>query len=68
MKRDYRPGFQVDLAHKDLTLAWELAERAGARADVMSRARDLYAEASKAGFGKLDSSGLLILLEPPATR
>lgn len=66
VKRDYRPGFHVDLAHKDLTLARELAERAGARADVMSRARDLYGEASKAGFGTLDSSALLHLLEPPA--
>jgi len=31
----------------------------GARADLVTEARRLYAEASKAGLGKLDSSGLL---------
>jgi 3-hydroxyisobutyrate dehydrogenase-like beta-hydroxyacid dehydrogenase len=36
----------------------------GARADLVTEARRLYAEASKAGLGKLDSSGLLAMLEP----
>lgn len=61
---DYSPGFFVDLALKDLRLGLELAERAGARAEVARRARALYAEASQKGFGTLDSSGLLKLLEP----
>jgi 3-hydroxyisobutyrate dehydrogenase-like beta-hydroxyacid dehydrogenase len=61
---DYAPGFFVDLALKDLRLALELAERAGARAEVARQARQLYAEASQKGFGTLDSSGLLKLLEP----
>jgi 3-hydroxyisobutyrate dehydrogenase-like beta-hydroxyacid dehydrogenase len=61
---DYRAGFFVDLAWKDLRLALELAERAGARTEVAKQAWELYGEASRAGFGQLDSSGLLSLLEP----
>lgn len=61
---DYRSGFFVDLAWKDLRLALELAERAGARTEVGRQASALYGEASQAGFGRLDSSGLLNLLEP----
>jgi 3-hydroxyisobutyrate dehydrogenase-like beta-hydroxyacid dehydrogenase len=64
VKHDHRPGFFVDLAHKDLGLALDLAAEAGARADLVTEARRLYAEASKAGLGKLDSSGLLAMLEP----
>jgi 3-hydroxyisobutyrate dehydrogenase len=62
--RDYRAGFFVDLACKDLRLALELATRAGARTEVGRQARDLYGEANRAGLGRLDSSGLLNLLEP----
>ncbi len=61
---DYSPGFFIDLALKDLTLALELAEHAGGRAEVARQARQLYDEASRKGFGSLDSSGLLRLLEP----
>jgi 3-hydroxyisobutyrate dehydrogenase-like beta-hydroxyacid dehydrogenase len=61
---DYRAGFFVDLTCKDLRLVLELAERAGARTEVARQAWELYGEASQAGFGRLDSSGLLKLLEP----
>jgi 3-hydroxyisobutyrate dehydrogenase-like beta-hydroxyacid dehydrogenase len=63
---DYRAGFFVDLARKDLLLGLELAEQAGASADVGRAACHLYGRASEAGLGRLDSSGLLRLLEPPA--
>lgn len=62
--RRYDPGFFVDLALKDLTLALALADGAGSPATVGHEARRLYEEASKAGFGTLDSSGVLRLLEP----
>ncbi len=62
--RDYRAGFFVDLALKDLRLALEMAERAGAGSTVAREAWRLYGEASRKGFGTLDSSGLLKLLEP----
>jgi len=65
VKHDYRAGFFVDLARKDLRLALELAKEVGGRLEVGGRAQALYGEASGAGFGRLDSSGLLSLLEPP---
>jgi 3-hydroxyisobutyrate dehydrogenase-like beta-hydroxyacid dehydrogenase len=67
VKHDYQPGFFVDLAYKDLGLALDLAKEAGARTELVKQARQLYGEASKAGLGKLDSSGLLWMLEPPAS-
>lgn len=54
----------MDLALKDLRLALEMAERAGAGSTVAREAWRLYGEASRKGFGTLDSSGLLKLLEP----
>lgn len=61
--RDYRAGFFVDLARKDLRLALEMAEQAGARSAIAREAWRLYGEASEKGLGTLDSSGLLKLLE-----
>jgi 3-hydroxyisobutyrate dehydrogenase-like beta-hydroxyacid dehydrogenase len=61
---DYSPGFHVELARKDLRLALELAEQAGARLDIVKPAEHLYDEAVQAGFGKLDSCGVVKVLEP----
>jgi len=63
-RHDYAVGFFVDLALKDLRLALELAREAGARLEVADAAQRLYDEASGKGFGRLDSCGLLALLEP----
>jgi 4-hydroxybutyrate dehydrogenase / sulfolactaldehyde 3-reductase len=63
-RHDYAAGFFVDLALKDLRLALELAREAGARLEVADAAQRLYDEASGKGFGRLDSCGLLALLEP----
>src|SRR5262249_19131750 len=68
VKHDYRPGFFVDLARKDLGLALDLAASVGARTTLSREAWKLYGEASAAGFGGLDSSGLLNLLEPATDR
>jgi 2-hydroxymethylglutarate dehydrogenase len=68
VRHDYSPGFFVDLARKDLRLAVELAREAGARLELADTARRLYDEASDKGWGKLDSCGLLALLEPPTAR
>jgi 3-hydroxyisobutyrate dehydrogenase-like beta-hydroxyacid dehydrogenase len=62
-KHDYRAGFFVDLARKDLGLALELAESAGAESSVARAAFQLYDSATTAGHGRLDSSGLLAYLE-----
>jgi 2-hydroxymethylglutarate dehydrogenase len=64
IKRDYAPGFHVDLGYKDLGLALELARQVGAEVELGRQARALYERASKAGYGKLDTSGVLRLLEP----
>lgn len=66
--RDYRAGFFIDLAWKDLGLALRLAEEAGAASAVGREAWQLYERARAAGLGRLDASGILALLEPPATR
>jgi 3-hydroxyisobutyrate dehydrogenase-like beta-hydroxyacid dehydrogenase len=44
---DYAPGFHVELARKDLRLALELAEQAGARLDLVKPAEQLYDEATQ---------------------
>lgn len=62
-KHDYRPGFFVELARKDLNLALALAEDAGGESSVARAAFALYDAATAAGHGKLDSSGLLAYLE-----
>jgi 2-hydroxymethylglutarate dehydrogenase len=66
VQHDYRAGFFVDLARKDLRLALDLAESAGAATPMAAEAWRLYGEASAAGHGKLDTCGLLALLEPAA--
>jgi len=64
VERDYKAGFFVDLAWKDLGLGLELADAAGAKTAVGREAWKLYGQAREAGLGRLDSSGLLGLLEP----
>jgi 3-hydroxyisobutyrate dehydrogenase len=64
IQRDYAPGFHVDLGYKDLGLALELAAEVGAEAELGRLARALYERASRAGHGKLDTSGVLRILEP----
>ena len=64
VSHDYTPGFHVELARKDLRLALELAGQAGSRLDIVKPAEQLYDEAVEAGFGKLDSCGVLKVLEP----
>jgi 3-hydroxyisobutyrate dehydrogenase len=61
---DYRAGFFLDLARKDLRLALELADTVEAPVAVGREAFRLYGEGHDAGLGTLDSSGLLRLLEP----
>jgi len=61
---DYRPGFFIDLAYKDLGLILDLAAAVDARVGVVKETRALYGDAAKAGFGKLDGSGILAVLEP----
>jgi 3-hydroxyisobutyrate dehydrogenase-like beta-hydroxyacid dehydrogenase len=61
---DYQAGFFIDLAWKDLGLGLDLAEQTGAQVSLGREAWKLYAKAREAGLGKLDSAGLLGMLEP----
>jgi 2-hydroxymethylglutarate dehydrogenase len=65
VNHDYRAGFFIDLAYKDLGLVLDLAKTVSARLDVVREVRKLYEDAANAGFGGLDGSGILSVLEPP---
>ena len=54
----------MDLAWKDLGVGLELAAAAGAKTAVGREAWKVYGQGREAGLGRLDSSGLLGLLEP----
>lgn len=64
VEHDYKAGFFVDLGWKDLGLGLELADATGAKTTLGREAWKLYGQAREAGLGKLDTSGLLGLLEP----
>jgi 3-hydroxyisobutyrate dehydrogenase-like beta-hydroxyacid dehydrogenase len=59
---DYRPGFLIELACKDLGLGVALAESTGADVAVGREAWQLFRRAQEAGLGKLDCAALLELL------
>jgi len=61
--RGYTGGFGTDLMLKDLGLAMETAEGAGAATPLGRHARDLYKAHSANGNGKLDFSSILKLIE-----
>lgn len=57
-KDDIEPGFQIDLAHKDLTLIVESANRSKVPMPVGAAAREALSSARAAGWGGKDFSGL----------
>ena len=59
---DYRGGFAAALMLKDLRLAVEAAEQAGAATPMGSKARDLYDRYVGAGQGGADFSGIIRML------
>jgi 3-hydroxyisobutyrate dehydrogenase len=58
----YEPGFMIDLIHKDLRLATATAEEYDVRLDTAAAAAKLFADASAAGAGGLDCTGLAVTL------
>lgn len=54
----YEPMFTLELLHKDLTLALELAAEAGVDARVTQRALEAYEKARAHGLGRLDYSAV----------
>ena len=57
--RGYEPGFAVAMMLKDLRLAKEAAQAAGANTPLGTHAEALYAAFADAGFGGKDFSGII---------
>ena len=57
--RDYQPGFAVALMLKDLKLAQEAANSAGAHTELGAHAAALYSAFEGAGHGGLDFSAII---------
>ncbi|MFC4669948.1 NAD(P)-dependent oxidoreductase [Seohaeicola nanhaiensis] len=56
---DTKPGFTIDLAHKDLTLVVESANAARVPMPMAAAAREAFSQARARGFGATDFSGML---------
>lgn len=60
---EYRPGFALDLAHKDLRLALELADELGVPGMLGPQVMNLMRMARAAGMGGDDTSALVRVYE-----
>jgi len=56
---DYRPGFAAALMVKDLTLAQDAANSAGAATPLGKHAQEIYKAFDAAGHGGMDFSGII---------
>ena len=61
--RDFKPGFALDLAHKDLRLALEMADEVGLPGMIAPQVMNLYRMARAKGFGTDDSGSVLRIYE-----
>ncbi|GAA0350562.1 NAD(P)-dependent oxidoreductase [Bacillus horti] len=61
--RDFKQRFMVDLLHKDMKLATELATELEVNADLGKLAEEIIAEVTARGYGKQDISAIIRLLE-----
>jgi len=68
LKGDLSPGFMVDLAHKDLGLALDLAKDIGAPAATGSAARGAYDQARERGKGREDWTTIYAMLREGAKK
>ncbi|MDH2428167.1 2-hydroxy-3-oxopropionate reductase [Sphaerisporangium sp. TRM90804] len=63
IKREFVPGFRVDLHHKDMGIAVAAARRAGVSLPLTGMVAELMAAAKAQGHGSLDHSALLKVIE-----
>jgi 2-hydroxy-3-oxopropionate reductase len=63
IKREFRPGFRIDLHHKDMGIALAAAREAGVALPVTGVIAQLIAAAKAQGHGSLDHSALLKVIE-----
>lgn len=63
LKREFAPGFRVDLHHKDMGIVTAAAREAGVAIPLGAHAAQLIASLRAQGHGELDDSALLLLVE-----
>jgi 2-hydroxy-3-oxopropionate reductase len=63
LARDFRPGFRVDLHHKDMGIVLEAARAAGVTVPVGALVGQLFGALRARGDGGLDHTALLRLVE-----
>ncbi|HUQ58165.1 NAD(P)-dependent oxidoreductase [Lentzea sp.] len=66
--REFQPGFRIDLHHKDMGIALDAARAAGIALPVTNQIAALVAAARAQGYGSLDHSALLKVIENFAGR
>lgn len=63
LAREFAPGFRIDLHHKDMGIALASARSAGVSLPVTGLVAQLVASARAQGYGSLDHSSLLQVIE-----
>ncbi|MFI7634189.1 2-hydroxy-3-oxopropionate reductase [Nonomuraea sp. NPDC049400] len=63
VKREFAPGFRIDLHHKDMGIAVAAAREAGVSLPLTGQVAQLMAAARAQGHGSLDHSALLKVVE-----
>ena len=63
LAREFAPGFRIDLHHKDMGIALASARSAGVALPVTGVVAQLVASARAMGYGSLDHSALLNVVE-----
>ncbi|MEV0596112.1 2-hydroxy-3-oxopropionate reductase [Nonomuraea cavernae] len=63
IRREFAPGFRVDLHHKDMGIAVAAAREAGVSLPLTGQVAQLVAAARAQGHGSLDHSALLKVIE-----
>ena len=66
--REFQPGFRIDLHHKDMGIALDAARAADVALPVTNQIAALVAAARAQGYGSLDHSALLKVIENFAGR
>jgi 2-hydroxy-3-oxopropionate reductase len=63
LKREFAPGFRIELHHKDMGIVTDAARTAGVAIPLGALTAQLVGAARAEGYGDLDHSALLLLVE-----
>ncbi|WP_446665578.1 2-hydroxy-3-oxopropionate reductase [Flexivirga sp. B27] len=63
IKREFEPGFRIDLHHKDMGIVLDSARAAGVAIPLGAQTAQLVQDLRNLGHGGLDHSALLLLVE-----